>query len=116
KLIKHFRISLHQSHQVLRFKKTKRSQVRSRFRETIQFVGAAVRRVEQHRLWMPGMTSKHAGSRMIPGDRQDVGSLAKEDRQRGVQFGNRIAFSREVPVLPLHIGIFEMDKEEIKVR
>ena len=64
---------------------------------------------------MPGMAFEDARRRMVAGNGENVWFFSKEDWERGIQFRNRIAFAGEVAVLALHVGVFEMDEEEIVV-
>src|SRR5262245_29492908 len=52
---------------------------------------------------------------MIASDCEHIRFSSQENRQRSIQFCNRIAFRCKVSVLTLHIGILEMDEEEIVI-
>ena len=64
---------------------------------------------------MPGVPFEDTGCRVIAGDGKDVRFFSQQNRERGVQFGNSVAFGGEVAVLALHVGVFEMDEKEIVI-
>ncbi len=65
-----------------------------------KLVPAGKFRVKQHRLRMPRVAFRGARRGMIAGDREDLGHLREENRQRGIEIFNRFFFTlQEIAVL-----------------
>ena len=114
-LIEHLGVGLHQANEVLGREEPQRARVGAGLGEALQLVGAGQGRVEHHRLRVPGVALDGAGRRVVAGDRQHVGLLAQQDRQRGVEFLDRLLLRGEVAVLAIHVGVFEVDEEVVVV-
>src|ERR1043165_4610480 len=71
--------------------------------------------MQQDGLGMPGVAFDQAWGRVIARDSQNIRLLLKENLQSSIKFLDGFAFTVEVAVFAVHIGVFEMDEEIIVV-